>query len=383
MTRFALLAVVAWAGAAHAYSWMIRHDYTGCAQCHVDPSGGSQLTAYGRAQSEVLLRTPWAKRADDWEPGKTGDVLFGALELPEELLLGADLRGAVNAWLSSKAPAKVFPMQVDLTAAVASGRLRVSGSLGAARGSAALPATVVGEDWRLVSRHHWVGAVLGAEDEVMVRAGRMNLPFGIRTTDHVTFVRSATATDLNEAQQHGVAVSYSGTLVRGEVMGIAGNLQLSPPELRERGYSGFIEWTPTGHLAVGLSSLITHAERDAVLGTPRFRHAHGLMGRVALGPAVVLGAEADLLLHSAKGDAQRAGAAALANLDVEPLQGLHFGATGELLCTEFGKASCQLGAWGSVWWFFAPHADVRLDVITRSTSGVLSSSLLMQLHVFL
>src|SRR3954470_24712140 len=43
--------------AAHAYAWMIRHEYTGCNQCHADPSGGGLLTAYGRAQSELLLRT--------------------------------------------------------------------------------------------------------------------------------------------------------------------------------------------------------------------------------------------------------------------------------------------------------------------------------------
>ena len=48
---------------AQAYPWMIRHDYTGCATCHVDPSGGGVLTAYGSAQGDMLLRTRYGARA--------------------------------------------------------------------------------------------------------------------------------------------------------------------------------------------------------------------------------------------------------------------------------------------------------------------------------
>jgi hypothetical protein len=36
---------------AQAYPRMIRRDYTGCATCHVDPSGGDVLTEYGAAQA--------------------------------------------------------------------------------------------------------------------------------------------------------------------------------------------------------------------------------------------------------------------------------------------------------------------------------------------
>jgi hypothetical protein len=46
---------------AHAYPWMIKHGYSGCPVCHADPSGGELLTAYGRAQSELLLRMHYGK----------------------------------------------------------------------------------------------------------------------------------------------------------------------------------------------------------------------------------------------------------------------------------------------------------------------------------
>src|SRR4051812_4913753 len=79
--------------AAQAYAWMIRHEYAGCNQCHADPSGGGLLTAYGRAQSELLLRTRYGVAETD-DPGRTGEFLFGLLPLPDSVLLGGDARGA-------------------------------------------------------------------------------------------------------------------------------------------------------------------------------------------------------------------------------------------------------------------------------------------------
>jgi len=59
----AILGVVAAVGlfstAASAYPTMIRNGYTQCATCHADPSGGTLLTPYGRAQSELLLSSRW------------------------------------------------------------------------------------------------------------------------------------------------------------------------------------------------------------------------------------------------------------------------------------------------------------------------------------
>src|SRR5262249_45092482 len=51
----ALAVALLWPAAASAYPTMIRHGYTQCASCHTDPSGGTLLTEYGRAQSELLL----------------------------------------------------------------------------------------------------------------------------------------------------------------------------------------------------------------------------------------------------------------------------------------------------------------------------------------
>src|SRR4051812_21873295 len=52
---------------ADAYPWMIRHEYTGCAICHGDPTGGGVLTPYGRAQGDLLLRTHYGPALKEGE----------------------------------------------------------------------------------------------------------------------------------------------------------------------------------------------------------------------------------------------------------------------------------------------------------------------------
>src|SRR5262249_33540934 len=89
-----LLGLGAWgaAPAARAYPWMIKHDYAACAVCHADPSGGGLLTAYGRAQSELLVRMPYGANLEE-EPRYAG-FLYGLVNLPDWLLATVSYRGA-------------------------------------------------------------------------------------------------------------------------------------------------------------------------------------------------------------------------------------------------------------------------------------------------
>jgi hypothetical protein len=373
-----------WAPSASAYAWMIRHDYTGCATCHVDPSGGGVLTAYGRAQSDLLLRTRYGGAGASEEPSPSAGFLWGAVDPPDWFLPSGTFRALA---LATKTGSAAFTrdfilMQADLRAAVVTGHLRAYGSVGvvSSNGSAASLAGNV------VSREHWVGYAFGADDAFLVRAGRIDLPYGLRSIEHTLFVRSATRTDLNDTQQHGVSLAYSGDLVRGEVMGIAGNYQVSSDAYRERGYSAYVEVAPWSSAAFGASSLVTHAAKDLYLKVPDTRQAHGIYARYAPVTPLVLMAEGDVVVNSATGT----GYATMLQADVEPIQGLHFIATGEV-----GANAPQIGAgsgssysgWLGVNWFFAPHADVRIDAMRESVamgqSRLPITAVMAQLHVFL
>jgi len=438
------LVAVTWAADAEAYPWMIRHNYFGCTTCHSDPSGGELLTAYGRAQGDLLLRMRYghdtvsaaasepaadsggfdsfdsfdsfdegssapkaAKKKpekppkpppaedDQSGPSKSAGFLWGLVEPPDWLLLGGSYR---HAFLYQGKDFRTFPMQLDIYGELHAGRLRAGGSLGGARVPAGSPyaraAQITrnqGKDWNLISRTHWIGVDIGAANEVTVRAGRLNLPFGVRIPEHILWVRSATHTDRESAQQHGVAVAWNTSSVRGEIMGIAGNYQIRPDAYRERGYSGYTELLLREGLAVGASSKLTLAQEDRYTLTHAKTAwgAHGAFARVKLLEPLVLLTEADVLDTGRR----KLGYVGNLGLDYEPVQGLHLGATGEVLDQGYADASRQariarspgdgkprFGGWGTVDWFALPHVELRIDAIARQSSDVW---FLGQVHVYL
>jgi len=298
-----------------------------------------------------------------------------------------------------------FPMQADVYGGLELGGFRAEGSLGVAKvpaqffyTRAAQVTTNQGDQFNMISRTHWLGWSFD-NDKYLVRAGRMNLPFGIRIPEHVMWVRASTRTDRESDQQHGVAFAYNGDVLRGEIMAIAGNYQISPDRFRERGYSAYVEWMLADWAAIGGSSLVTYAGSDIVTNEdkPTVREAHGLFARVAVVPQVVLLAEGDALIKTR----HDAGYTGFLQADYEPVQGLHFDATGEVLDDGYEKSTGlakspgfgqpRFGGWLSTFWFFLPHFEMRLDGIVQQYQSAtplpgqphLDVQLLAQLHVYL
>ncbi len=384
---------------AHAYAWMIKHAYSGCPVCHADPSGGELLTAYGRAQSDLLLRMRYGKpggssdsqpsssdsfdsdeedssgakksdakpadapakaapagddddktdansgedddddasdkpadaktdaaksddtakpaaKADAEAPKKeelktddsgsidTSGFLWGLVNTPDWLLLGGSYRQLSVYTLSPKPTSfTTFPMMADVYGQMQFGQFRVEGSLGIIRvgvgspyGRAVQITGNQGDQWNLLSRTHWVGYDL-ADGQVTLRAGHMNLPFGIRIPEHTMWVRQITRTDRESAQQDGAAIAYNGEKLRGEVMAIAGNYQIRPDKYRERGYSLYAEYLTGTRTAIGISSLVTSAKEDRIsLERSVVRQSHGAFVRTAFTDSITLLAEADGLI---------------------------------------------------------------------------------------
>ncbi|MBM4380513.1 MAG: hypothetical protein FJ086_14655 [Deltaproteobacteria bacterium] len=372
---------------ALAYPWMAKHDYGSCTACHVDPSGGGQLTPYGRGQADVLVRFRTTSAGEEGAVSPTANFLW-MFELPDAVNLSGNFRGGpLIRPLASSGKVVPLAMASDLYATVNVGNVVAHVTTGVAlrnaQQAAILPVCdpaqgACGAQW--VSREFWAGAKF-AEESVMVRAGRMNLPFGLRNNEHNSFVRALTGTDINLAQQVGLSASYNGESLRGEVMAIAGNFQVSPDTFRERGYSAFGEYALTPRAYVGASSLVTRAGTGLLTGEPTTRHAHGLFARYAPGTSLALLAEADLLAWQLPSGSSL-GYAALVQADWEPLQGLHLVGTGE---AGLGRAesSATYGAWASVVFYALPHVELRLDNILRLRPSGPELSNLLQLHFFL
>jgi hypothetical protein len=475
---------------AHAYAWMIKHGYSGCPVCHADPSGGELLTAYGRAQSELLLRMHYSSKSEaaassssssdsgssdsapkaDSSAAKSGDdapakagsdegddktdansgedeseddkpaagsppadkadsseapaaaaptasdsessggdedlkgsgFLWGLFDTPDWLLLGGAYRQlavykpggiAGSGATIRKGYFVTFPMMADVYGQAQFGGFRVEGSLGIIRvgvgspyGRAAQITQGQGDQWNLLSRTHWVGYDI-EDGRYTIRAGHLNLPFGIRIPEHTMWVRQYTRTDRESAQQDGVALAFNGDSLRGELMGIVGNYQVNPDKYRERGYSGYLEYMVTPQTALGVSSLVTHADQDRIsLDLKTTRQAHGLMVRSAASEKTAILTEADMLVRTN----HEVGYVAFAQVDVEAIQGLHFMVTGEAHDEGYDKlkggdrvvggGKPQFGVWGSIDWFCFSHVEFRTDVFSRQGDNITA---LGQLHVFL
>lgn len=435
--RIAVAAAIAFASIffasrpAHAFPWMIREGYTGCNTCHADPSGAGILTQYGRGMEEVVLRMPYKKDAD---PGKMGNFLFGAVDLPEQLLLQTDFRNLFMTIFPNGGSAQFqdILMQLDQSAQLKVGRFRVNGSIGYAPPTAninsnftfrggGLGATLTGapsDAGAVVARQYWLGVDIGKDEEFLLRLGRMNVPYGIRSIEHPFLVRSVTRTDTNTSQQHGVTLSYSGEKFRGEIMAILGNYAIhgeapaGQPQTfatydspHERGASAFFEWMPSNKVAVGASALATYADLARIDLDPSLnpdhigRYAYALHGRIAPVKSVVILAEADALVNSqpfTDGHANNHfGLAGLLQADFEPYQGIHIMATGEIFNGHIHETnnkaydSTTVVGWIGAWWFFAPHFDFRVDAVYSSGSAPGASptaqgtSLLAQIHGYL
>lgn len=387
--------------AASAYPWMIRHQYQGCVPCHADPSGAGLLTEYGRAMGENILRSRYGVPAPD-EPSKVARFLFG-VPTPDWLLLGGSVRNGVQLTKSSSNPwdkPRPLQMEADLKAQVIFSRFRAYGSLGYMHEGAQLTQLTHAVGDNLVSREHWVGVDLGEDKQFLLRAGRIDLPFGIRNDEHDLLVRSTTTTrtNINESQQHGVAFNYNGAVVRGEIMALLGNYQLNPDAFRERGYAGYLEVLVKQSMVVGASSMVTYAKQDYQTRTPdTIRQVHGVFARLAPVEPLVLMIEADALItkmgQSAVATAGTTGGfVGLVQADVEPVQGLHLIVSGETMVisgvvTDATKPSVtqkSFGGWAGALWFFAPHADLRFDFVASSSMDApVSFYLLPQLHFYL
>ncbi|HWO08391.1 MAG TPA: hypothetical protein VNN80_02895 [Polyangiaceae bacterium] len=380
-----VLAVQLVARPAHAYSWMIRHGYAECGGCHVDPMGGETLTGMGRVMAESLLAQHWSEPL----PSDRAKLAFGITE-PDAVNLGGSFRLLSVSNLTTDRTV-VIPMQADVYGAAFLDRFTIGLSLGVSRASdryehaskARLIGDVEGEGVLLVSRNHWVGYSLS--DNVMLRAGRMNLPFGIRNPEHTAWVRSETLTDRESDQLDGVAVTYRQGPFRGELMLALGNLQVWDAAFQQRGYSAYGELLLARRLALGASSLVLRAPRELNVDQGAVSHqAHGLTLRYCPWTPIVLLAEANVLKNTHAGW----GYVAMGTLDVEPLRGVHLAVARELLDRgeadtggpAAGDGTQRDGTWWTLNWFFAPHMDARLDFVQRAQRADMIQA---QLHLFL
>ena len=153
----------------------------------------------------------------------------------------------------------------------------------------------------------------------------------------------------------------------------------------------FLEGIAGTNFAAGISSKVTYAELDRVTFERKsLRQAHGLTMRYAPLHSLSFMSEADVLFSSnANG-----GYVGFVQADYEPVQGLHFLLTGEILDQGMpvqvideptpiatpGLGIPRAGGWLSLDWFFYRQLEFRTDLVMRYNEPL---TILGQLHMYL
>ncbi len=206
-----------------AYPELSRHGYTNCTACHLSPSGGGLLTAYGRELSKEIVST-WAKDGEQ-------AFAYGAISPDEKVLLAAYVRG-LQAYREDKdkKEARIILMQADAEAGYSAEKWAVAGTVGRQEIRSGLKS-----DSRLFSRRHY--ALYRPTDKLNIRAGKFLRNFGLNDANHNIYVRK----DLGfgfDTETYNVELSYLGDAFSSYLTYLDGNFtQDQYALLKEKGVS--------------------------------------------------------------------------------------------------------------------------------------------------
>ena len=165
---------------SHAYpQFQISTDNARCSLCHVSPSGGGLLNAYGRSESADTI---------SFKGKGNGDWLYGLYKEPKWLKLGADFRyAALSRNQADSTETTTFLMQSDIYAQFKFGK-KFSLYLNIGPRAQARSIEIDSPFTRTTSREHYI--MYKPKSKGMVyRLGRFMMPFGIRSQDHTLFIR--------------------------------------------------------------------------------------------------------------------------------------------------------------------------------------------------
>lgn len=356
MTRI-LAILVALCGVARAYpQFQLSSGSPRCSNCHLAPTGGGLLTPWGEEEA-----------GDTISRGGDGRFLHGAIDLPDWLVLGGDLRAAALAndtGDTNGTELAAFPMQADLAAHAGGGAWSVTvvvGARGAVRsGSPTSPASAASEvtgpslGSYVISREHYL-MWKPDEDGAYVRVGRFAAPYGLRLADHTAYVRRYLGYDLME-ETYGVGGGYIGDAFEVHATAFVYD-PLQGAVRKEAGGALLFEMQPGNVAVIGASARVGVTRGDT-------RIEGGLHAKLWLeGTKLLLQGEIDGVRELLEGGARNQLAAYVGPVLV-PARGLYAGLAYEAFAEDLAVRGVVRHA-ADAWISFLPHAHWEVMVSAR------------------
>lgn len=312
----ALLALLAHPS-VHAEPYLAVANGLKCAQCHVNPTGGSMRTVFGNVWSQTQLPAHALKLADTPWTGQLGRYLAVGADLRYDFL--ETVTGTDTTRRGEFADSHVY-----LGVNVVPDRLLLYADEQVTPGS---PQNR--EAWALfwAADHSWY-----------VKAGEMYLPFGLRLQDQTALVREATGIDMT-VPGRGVELGWLKEHWDAQLA-----LSNGPFEPGTRG-SGRDVTANLAYVESGWRLGLAADDNQARLGGPR--QALGLFGGLKTGPVTWL-AEADLVDdRSVPGEPHRL--AGLLEADYFPARGQSIKLSAEFLDPDRAATRQQFSRFSAVY----------------------------------
>ena len=194
----------------YAFPEMIRHGYTSCTACHVSPSGGGIVTAYGRSISKELL-SRWSYEGEE-------QILHGLVknENVRSWVDGSRERGLnisgdfrflqTHVETSTYKQGRRFPMQRDLEVAAKFNNISLVTSYGLIYNPR--------EEDKIDLRR--IYGLWNASDNISLRVGRFIPIYGIIFSDHYLSIKQGLqfgqGSERNSAEANFVYEGWSGNI---------------------------------------------------------------------------------------------------------------------------------------------------------------------------
>jgi hypothetical protein len=280
--RLALVAAVVLlglAGTAHAYpQYQISQDLT-CTSCHLSPAGGGLLTENGHGVAE---------RLSQWK--QAPEFMYGAVETPDWLQLGGDIRAMAGYMQTPQRYLIGFPMQVDGYAHATKGPFSAQLTLGFR------PSQVGNEALTTIwAREHYVmwQSNPGEREGQWIRAGHFMPVFGLRLVEHPAYTRRFGGTPLF-GEKYGVSFSMIDEKWEAHVSGF-----LKDPFIDEvmpaNGAAAYGEYRIGQHSQVGGGVMFKQSDWD------QYRHYAVTAKHYLPTPGLLLQAEGQYITYGVEG----------------------------------------------------------------------------------
>ncbi|MFA6239124.1 MAG: hypothetical protein WC635_17425 [Bacteriovorax sp.] len=175
---YILALVLSFIKPAFSYSELSRHGYVNCTSCHLSPSGGGLMTAYGRELSRAVV-SAWGAKNEQYFAYNA----IPAISKSDKVLAGAFIRG-LQALRDDKnaTEARAILMQADADLAYNDVSWAVLGSIGRQEIRNGLESSS-----RFFSRRHY--ALYRINYSNQFRIGKFLQFYGLNEPNHQAYVR--------------------------------------------------------------------------------------------------------------------------------------------------------------------------------------------------